>query len=479
MAELPVDSLLSVADAIRILDALPIAPPREEVVDLHDADGRVLAEDVVADRDYPPFDKSLVDGYAVRSGDGVSLRCIGEVAAGNSFDHAIGPGECVAIMTGAPLPAGADAAVPIEKTRRQQRGTGFQPVAVSESRVGNPCHDDAGDVITIESAARPGQFVARRGSDLAAGTIALSRGTMLGPAQLAVLAQVGSARVRVFARPRAAILITGDEIVDVASTPAGSQIRDCNSHLLRSLLTRLGCDVVHVARCKDTREATRAAIETCIAQSDVTFITGGMSMGAYDFVPSTLLDLGFYCPIKKIRIKPGKPFVAGARFPDGDATTSQTAPSGRELARASEPPASKLAATPDFPISEPRPANRNPSPPPTAHHTLHTVFGLPGNPVSAFCCTARLAARVIDRLRGLPAPRERFVVGPLARDLPANGPREFYQPAILRDDGSIDPLDWKGSADVFTLARADALLVRSEGNPAQRAGDWGRALVIP
>jgi molybdopterin molybdotransferase len=461
--ELPIDSLLSVADAIRILDAAPVAS-RVETVELLRAEGLVLARDVRADRDYPPFDKSLVDGYAVRTspspgtpgegwgeglpakqqsphpnplpgygerGPSIQLRLIGEVSAGKSFDRPLAPGECVAIMTGAPLPIGADAAVPIERTAR------------------------AGDVVTVPSGVRSRDCVALRASDVAYDAMVLSRGSLVGPAQLAVLAQVGASAIDVFARPRAAILVTGDEIVDVDRVPAGSQIRDCNSYLLRSLLERLGCEVVHVARCHDTRDATRAAIEACIALSDVTFITGGMSMGAYDFVPSTLLDLGFELPITKLRIKPGKPFVWGRGKGSGVRVRGSEA-GGR--------------------TSDAKPLSLNPEPLPL---NPPYVFGLPGNPVSAFCCTVRLASRVIDRMRGLPAPRERWTHGPLGRDLPANGPREFYQPAVLCDDGAIDPLDWKGSADVFTLARADALLVRAENDPARRAGDGVRALILP
>ena len=255
--------------------------------------------------------------------------------------------------------------------------------------------------------------VQKRGSDVRHGEVVLRRGMRLGPAQLAAAASVGAARVRVCAKPRVGVLATGDELVPIDQTPGPAQIRNSNSVMLAALLRRLGCDVSELGVVRDTPEAVRNALQRAMSQCDVLFVTGGMSMGEYDFVPRTLIDLGADLRITKLRIKPGKPFVFasfGQRY----------------------------------------------------------VFGLPGNPVSAFVCTTRLALRLIARVSG-ETPTERWIHASLSEPLPANGPREFYQPVFCRD-GVATPLKWKGSADVFTLAAANGLLARAENDPPLPAG---------
>lgn len=396
-----VSDLLTVAQAIEVIDRVPVAPRVVEVA-LAEADGLVLAEDVVADRDYPPFDKSLMDGYAVRCADvtansEATLKVIGEIAAGQQAARGLAAGEAFAIMTGAPMPEDADGVVPVEDVERS-----FESVR-------------------ILSATNPGRFIAKRGSDVRSGAVVLHSGTRLGPAQLAVAASVGAARVKVFAKPQAAVLATGDELVPIENTPGPAQIRNSNSLMLVSLLKRLGCDVTDLGVVRDTPEAVRDALQHGM-RFDVLFVTGGMSMGQHDYVPQTLIDLGVHLRITKLRIKPGKPFVFGSK--DG-----------------------------------------------------RFVFGLPGNPVSGFVCTMRLAARLLARLSG-GNQEPRWIAAPLLGPLPANGPREFYQPVVL-SDGKVAPLEWKGSADVYTLAAANALLVRAENEPERAAGDVVRVLELP
>jgi molybdopterin molybdotransferase len=400
MSEPTVDHLLTVATAIGIIDATPTQPRRERA-GLAAAADRVLAADLVADRDYPPFDKSLMDGFAILCGDTHELKLIGEVAAGAVAERAVGPGEAVAIMTGAPLPPGADGVVPVEDATVE------------------------GDRIRIDAMVTPGRYISRRGSDCARGEVVLPAGLLIGPAQLAVAASVGAGLVDVFAKPRAAVLSTGDEIVPTDATPGPSQIRNSNSPMLLSLLGRLGCETVDLGHVRDEPQLIRDAIEQGL-QHDLLFVTGGMSMGRYDYVPRILREIGVELHITKLRIKPGKPFVFGSR--------------GGKF-----------------------------------------VFGLPGNPVSAFVCTLRLASRLIARLRG-EAALERWIDAELESPLPANGPREFYQPAVLvRSSGRVlaRPLGWKGSADVFTLARADALLVRPENDPQRPMGSRVQLLEVP
>ena len=408
VSEPDVSDLLTVAEAIAVIDGVAVAP---RVVDLSlaEADGLVLAEDLLADRDYPPFDKSLMDGYAVRCADlaangsepqglrQATLTVVGEIAAGAAAARGLAPGEAFAIMTGAPMPAGADGIVTVEDAEQQS------------------------ETVRVLRSTTPGRFIAKRGSDVRDGTTVLRRGARLGPAQLAAAASVGASRVRVFAKPQAAVLATGDELVPVDQTPGPAQIRNSNSLMLVTLLKRLGCDVTDLGVVRDTPEAVRSALLDGM-RFDLLFVTGGMSMGRHDYVPRTLLDLGVDLPITKLRIKPGKPFVFGAK--DG-----------------------------------------------------RFVFGLPGNPVSGFVCTVRLAARLLARLRGAD-PEPRWVGAPLLAPLAANGPREFYQPVVLGEHG-VNPLEWRGSADVYTLAAANALLARAESEPARSAGEVVRVLELP
>jgi len=333
----------------------------------------------------------------------VELKVAGEIAAGSSAARGLAPGEAIAIMTGAPLPGGADGVIPVEDTER----------------VG-------GDRVRIHRGTTPGRFIAKTGSDVRGGAVVLEKGTLLGPAQLAVAASVGAARVRAFARLHVAVLSTGDELVPFDQTPGGAQIRNSNSIMLVSLLRRLGCGVTDFGNVRDDPERVRDALEKAM-RVDVLFVTGGMSMGQYDFVPRTLIELGAELKITKLRIKPGKPFVFATHGSPGS--------------------------------------------------SMRYVFGLPGNPVSGFVCTVRLASRLLARLAG-GSPRERLVDAKLANPLPANGPREFYQPVFL-DSGTVTPLQWKSSADIYSLARANALLARAETEPALAAGANVRVIELP
>lgn len=416
MSELDLSELLTVDQAIRIIDSVPLAPRRLELP-LAEAQGLYLAEDLRADRPYPPFDKSLMDGYALRSADvthpPAELTVIGEVAAGQLPSGPLAPGQAMAIMTGAPLPPGADGVVPFEQVQ-----------VLAET--------PAPKRIRISAKTAPSRYIAKAGSDAKAGDLALPAGTRLEAAALATAAMIGAATVRVFAPPRVAILATGDEIVPFDQAPAPAQIRNSNSLLLMALLRRQGCQVIDLGLVPDNPDLLRKALLKGL-HLDALFVTGGMSMGKYDFVPRLLLELGVDLKITKLRIKPGKPFVFG---------------------------------TIDRPKLPPEPPTLGP-----VQGTSY-VFGLPGNPVSAFVCTHRLASRLLTRLAG-GAVRERWLIGQLQSPLPPNGPREFYLPVKLDYSPSqirVHPLTWRGSADLFSLAQATALLPRPENAPALPPG---------
>ena len=447
MSDPDVSDLLSVVRAIRIIDSI-VVKPRTLRVRLAESDGLRLAQTVMTDRDFPPFDKSQMDGYAVRRGDVATvpaeLSVVGEIAAGQSPTRVVEPGETIAIMTGAPMPPGADGVVPVEDVEK------------IDDRL----------IRVVRAAGDPGRFVAKRGSDCGAGQVVLKQGTRLGPAQIAVAASVGACELEVYAKPQAAVLATGDELVSVEHEPGPSQIRNSNSPMLVSLLRRMGCEVTDLGVAPDRPDAIRDALERGLAY-DALFVTGGMSMGERDYVPRILKELGVDLKITKLRIKPGKPFVFGVR--EGDRLPAVIAGGG------SPGTDSQDRGLPPTAITD------------GAHSGLSFVFGLPGNPVSGFVCTVRLASRLLSRLAG-GVPEERWVSGKLDSGLPANGPREFYQPAFRavasgRDSShgelaTITPLKWKGSADLFTLAQANVLLARPENDPPLPRGTVVRALEL-
>ncbi|HEY8749804.1 MAG TPA: molybdopterin molybdotransferase MoeA, partial [Tepidisphaeraceae bacterium] len=340
MSDPDVSSLVTVQQAIRILDGVGVHP-RSRRIGLDQADGLRLAQAIKTDRDYPPFIKSQMDGFAVRQQDvsaaPVDLQNVGEIAAGESSDRVLAEGEAIAIMTGAPLPPGADAVVPIEDTER----AGDQTVRI----------------LRRDSYSR---FVALRGSDCKAGQIVLAQGVRLGPAQLAVAASVGATEVEVFEKPRVAVLATGDELVPVGTVPTGAQIRNSNTPMLISLLRRLGCDVTDLGTTVDDPNIIRDSLRRGLS-FDALFVTGGLSMGEYDYVPRMLIELGVDLKITKLRIKPGKPFVFGVycveenegseenegeRGREGEMNTAQAVVTGdalgRDVSPASIPPSPRL-----------------------------------------------------------------------------------------------------------------------------------------
>jgi molybdopterin molybdotransferase len=253
-----------------------------------DAAGRVLAQEIAADRDYPPFDRSARDGYALRAADVPGeLRVTGEVRAGEVFTGAIGPGEAVEIMTGAPLPSGADAVVMIEHTER------------------------TGDRVRTDRSAKPGDNFSPRGVEARRGDPVLSAGRRLGFAEVAALAMVGQECVCVHREPRVAILPTGDEIVEAGQQPEVFQIRNSNAWSLAVQVRRAGGipEILPIAR--DNYESTRSLIERGLS-FDLLLLSGGVSAGKYDIVERVLADLGARFCFDRVLIQPGQPLVFGA-----------------------------------------------------------------------------------------------------------------------------------------------------------------------
>ena len=257
-----------------------------ESVPLLNAVNSVLAQDILADRDYPPFDRSIRDGYAVRAVDthpGASLRCIGELKAGDTPATAVQPGTCIQIMTGAALPEGADAVIMVEHAQRHS------------------------DMVTVDRAVSPGQHVVPRGTEQASGKTVLTKGARLGFAQLAAAAQVGAATVAVYRRPRIAILSTGDEVVDFTATPGPFQIRNSNSVSLTAQVAMLHAEVAILGNANDTLDDLRAKIAKGLASANALILSGGVSAGKYDLVEPVLREFGAETVFDSVAIRPGKP----------------------------------------------------------------------------------------------------------------------------------------------------------------------------
>lgn len=271
-------------------------PLGEERVSLGAALRRVLAEDVHADRPLPPFDRAAMDGFAVRSADasapGAVLRVTGEVRAGQwPKGLAVGPGEAVRIMTGAPVPPGADAVQPVEKTR--------------------PSADGRVEMTTTVAA---GAHVAPRGSEVAEGERVLARGRRLDPAAIAVLAAVGVGEPRVGRCPSVAILVTGDEVVPVGERPGPAQVRNSNGPVLAALSREAGADVRELGIVPDEPGAIARAVAAGL-KTDVLLVSGGVSAGDYDLVEPVLLTAGVTFFFTGVAMKPGAPLVFGRRGP--------------------------------------------------------------------------------------------------------------------------------------------------------------------
>ncbi len=252
--------------------------------------GRVLAEPIIADRDYPPFDRATRDGFAVRAVDathaGVVLQCIGEIKAGSGFAKAVDAGQCVQIMTGAAVPRGADSVVMIEH------------VCIS------------GQSVTFERPAEFGKNIVPTGSEARAGQELLPVGTRLSYAEMAVAGQVGRHRISVWARPRVAILSTGDEVVDIDATPGPLQIRNANGVALETLVALAGGEPISLGNAPDETTELRRRIERGL-EADVLVLSGGVSMGKYDLVEGVLADLGAKFFFDSVEIRPGRPAVFG------------------------------------------------------------------------------------------------------------------------------------------------------------------------
>ncbi len=286
--------LLSVAEARAAVLREARTPAGEEAALSAAVLGLVLAADVAADSDVPPQDKAMMDGYAVRCADlpegRGALRVLEEITAGRTPQHPLGPGDASRIMTGAPIPPGADAVVVVERTRLL----------------------DGGRVQVEDRPPQAGQNILRRGREMRAGEVVLAAGTVLRPQEIGLLATVGRARVAVVPAPRVAVLSTGDELVEASATPGPGQIRNSNGPMLLALAARAGAAARSLGIARDRLDSLRPLVEEGL-RDDVLVLSGGVSAGVLDLVPGVLAEAGVVAHFHKVAMKPGKPVLFGSR----------------------------------------------------------------------------------------------------------------------------------------------------------------------
>ncbi|MFN7931851.1 MAG: gephyrin-like molybdotransferase Glp [Bryobacteraceae bacterium] len=264
-----------------------LSPPVRERVSLAAAAQRVLAEVVTADRDYPPVARSVRDGFAVRSQDlPGSFQVIGEVRAGETSRLSLGPQQAIEIMTGAPIPSGADTVVMVEHVERQ------------------------GLTIQTERRNKPGEFINPAGAETRAGAVLLTPGELLTYPRIALLATIGRSEIEVYAKPTVSILTTGDEVVPVEQTPLPFQVRNSNAWSIAAQVARAGGIPVILPVAPDEYSQTRELIEQGF-QSDLLLLSGGVSAGKYDLVEKVLSELGAEFFFDRVKIQPGQPLVFG------------------------------------------------------------------------------------------------------------------------------------------------------------------------
>ncbi|HEX7158245.1 MAG TPA: gephyrin-like molybdotransferase Glp [Edaphobacter sp.] len=369
-----------------------------EELPLLDCQGRVLAEPVAADRDQPPFDRSTRDGFAVRAADaagGRALRVLGQVRAGEQWrGEPLREGEAIEIMTGAPLPEGADAVAMVE-------------------------HLDAIEGMVQLHQGRTlsgGENIVQRGTEARAGDALLASGTSMSAAEIALAAACGRPILRVFERPKVAIVATGDELVEIDQTPAFHEIRNSNSYGIAALVNEAGGSADRLQVARDNRDEIRERIAEGRTR-DLLVLSGGVSMGKYDLVEEVLTKFGAEFFFTGVKMQPGKPVVFG-RLPERDGAKACY------------------------------------------------FFGLPGNPVSTQVTFHCFVAPMVWALAGAEVTGPRFVQATLAEDVTSKSGLTRILPARLttkRVEPEVRIVGWQGSGDLAANARANCYAVLPDG----------------
>ena len=384
--------MITCEEALKVVRS-KLSEVKTEIVNLVDSLGRVLAENIVADMEMPPFDKSAMDGYACRYTDlHNDLTLIETIAAGNLPTQTVGPNQCSKIMTGAKVPAGADCVFMVEHSELKS------------------------DDIVIFTKDDTKSNICKQGEDIQEGDILINSGAYIKAAHIATMAAVGYAQVTVAVRPSVGVLVTGSELVGAGEKPVDAQIRDSNGPQLCAQVTEAGGLVTFYGIIPDERQATKDAIAQALAENDLLLVSGGSSMGDWDFVPELLVECGLENQFEKIAIKPGKPTVFA---------TSDTA----------------------------------------------ACFGMPGNPVSTFVVFENFVKAWITGSMGLVDSTLSLSL-PLAKNIKCkDASRKSFIPVAIDEDGLVAPVKFHGSAHINALTHADALASFPDGVTNLKSGD--------
>ncbi len=442
--------MLSVAQAETIILNLvhPFDPIRDsEVLNLLDVVGRILAEPVTSELDFPHWDNSAMDGYAVRFEDvqfcspeqPVTLEIVEEIPAGYQPQCQMQAGQAARILTGSVMPAGADTVVIQEETRRE------------------------GKIVTILAAPQKlGAFVRRRGAFYQSGAPLLPAGLKLQAPEIAVLAAAQCAQVRVYRQPRVAILSTGDELVGIDQSLQPGQIVDSNQYALAALVAQTGAIPIRMGIVPDEPEALKQAMAKAIATADVVLSSGGVSVGDYDYVETLLENLGGEIHIRAIAVKPGKPLTVATFGNQESGVRSQESGARDGEVRGQGEPAM---------ISTPNSRSK-------------IYFGLPGNPVSALVTFWRFVQPALRKLSGLPQSDwgPTFLTAKSRAELRSDGKRESYLwGRLYLTNGRYEFVPASGghsSGDLINLAGTNGLAVLPMGQTQIAAGETVQVMSV-
>jgi molybdopterin molybdotransferase len=409
--------ILSFEEARAVVEdhASRLRPKGRELLGLLDSSGRVLAEPIHADRDFPPFPRAARDGYAVLAADlGVlpaTLEVIGEARAGAAEIPPVTAGKTVAIMTGAAVPSGADAVVMVEHTSR------------------------AGNHVQVVRGVSAGDNIVPMGAEGKRGEQLLSSGTRLSYAEIALAASAGRSRLVVHAKPRVAVLSTGDEVVDVDVPPGPNQIRNSNSYSLATQIQAAGGEPLLLPIAPDEARRLRELLTEAL-DADLLVIAGGVSMGKYDLVERVLAEMQAEFFFTGALIQPGKPIVFG-RVPSGAGAPA------REAASA------------------------------VGHRKY--FFGLPGNPISTMVTFELFARPVIEALAGMAVRKLAFVHAKLKTEIRTKTGLKRFLPACLSGEferSEVELVRWQGSGDIGAVARSNCYIVVPPDREKIEAGEW-------
>jgi len=434
MAAMPEPSLiLSFEEARHRVEehAACLRPQGKELLDLLDSAGRILAESVAADRDFPPFPRATRDGYAVRAADlarlPATLEVIGEIKAGAALEKSaikLDPGQAAAIMTGAPAPPGADTVVMVEYTSPQ------------------------GNQVEITKAGVAGENIVAAGSEAKHGDRLLSPGVRLDHAAIAVAASVGRSHLLVYGKPQVAVLATGDEVVDIDVPPGCNQIRNSNSYSLAAQIQAAGGEPMLLPIAPDEPARLGELIADGF-ESDLLLLTGGVSMGKYDLVEQALAEFQAEFFFTGAQIQPGRPIVFG-RVPCSPARERE----GHGFSRAHQGASARAASAPE-------------------EHKY--FFGLPGNPVSTMVTFELFTRPILEALAGMPPRKLVFLHARLKSEIKTKTGLKRFLPAILSgefEQAEVELARWQGSGDIAATARANCYVVVPTHRERIAAGEW-------